>query len=333
MKYDPADNILSGRAKKMKKKAEERPYFENTNDVLGMYKNPSLQTKEKEDEEEEEKENKTGGVKGMALLKRIYGGSVPTDHALYSKAKQIADKTYSKPSAYKSGFIQKKYKEMGGEYKDEKDKERPLERWFEEDWKDIGNKEYPVYRPTKRVSKKTPLTAAEIDPKQAVKQIALKQKIKGKSNLPPFANNQLKAKGREANTYNKAVENWTTNYPDKMKGEIKRVNELHLTPSMKVGTGDNLYKVSNPREVQNKAFDIYGKDAIIYKSDKPNKKYQILDKLTGKFVHFGDAKMEDFTKHLDQQRQSNYLNRALGIKGKWKQNPYSPNTLAIMLLW
>jgi len=111
------------------------------------------------------------------------------------------------------------------------------------------------------------------------------------------------------------------------------VNELHLTPAMKVGTGDNLYKVSNPREVQKKAFDIYGKDAIIYKSNKPNKKYQILDKLTGKFVHFGDAKMEDFEKHLDPVRQRNYLNRSLNIKGKWRENPYSPNTLAIMLLW
>ena len=63
------------------------------------------------------------------------------------------------------------------------------------------------------------------------------------------------------------------------------------------------------------------------------KKYQILDKLTGKWVHFGDAKMEDFEKHLDPVRQRNYLNRSLNIKGKWRQNIYSPNLLAIALLW
>ena len=43
-----------------------------------------------------------------------------------------------------------------------------------------------MYRPTKRISKDTPLTADEIDPIQAIKQIALKQKIKGTKNLPKF---------------------------------------------------------------------------------------------------------------------------------------------------
>jgi hypothetical protein len=104
---------------------------------------------------------------------------------LYEKAKQIADKTYSKPSAYKSGFIVKKYKELGGTYSGKKE-DKGIGRWFKEDWKDIGNKEYPVYRPTKRVSKDTPLTPDEIDPSNLKKQIALKQKIKGKSNLPAF---------------------------------------------------------------------------------------------------------------------------------------------------
>jgi hypothetical protein len=110
--------------------------------------------------------------------------SVPSNKKLYQKAKKIADETYSKPSAYKSGFIVKTYKEMGGTY-ETKAKVKPLKRWFEEKWQDVGNSAYPVYRPTKRISKDTPLTASEIDPKNLKKQIALKQKIKGK-NLPPF---------------------------------------------------------------------------------------------------------------------------------------------------
>lgn len=107
------------------------------------------------------------------------------DPDLYDKARAIADKIYKKPSAYKSGFIVKKYKELGGKYTDDKEPKN-LKRWFKEDWKDIGNKEYPVYRPTKRITKATPLTADEIDPKQAKKQIELKQKIKGEYNLPKF---------------------------------------------------------------------------------------------------------------------------------------------------
>lgn len=106
------------------------------------------------------------------------------DKALHEKARQMADKIYEKPSAYKSGFIVKTYKNMGGRFKDTKE-ERKLASWFKEDWKDVGNKAYPVYRPTKRVNKDTPLTVAEIDKKNLKKQIALKQKIKGK-NLPPF---------------------------------------------------------------------------------------------------------------------------------------------------
>jgi hypothetical protein len=124
-----------------------------------------------------------------------------------------------------------------------------------------------------------------------------------------------------------------TKQAKELKKDIKRVNALHLVEADKVGESDPLYKVSNPRQVQKEAFDIYGKDAIVYKSSNPKKKYQIQDKKTGKWVHFGDAKMEDFTKHQDPQRQRSYLSRALGIKGKWRQNPYSPNVLSILLLW
>lgn len=107
------------------------------------------------------------------------------DQALYDRIKKEADKVYTKPSAYKSGYIVKKYKEAGGRYADD-NKPKNLKRWFQEMWADIGGQEYPVYRPTKRVSKETPLTATEIDPIQAKEQIKLKQKIKGERNLPPF---------------------------------------------------------------------------------------------------------------------------------------------------
>ena len=111
--------------------------------------------------------------------------NVPTDIILYRQVKKEADKIYMKPSAYKSGYIVKKYKSLGGTYTGKKTTEG-LTSWYKEKWLDVGNKGYPVYRPTKRVNKNTPLLVSEIDPKNLKKQIKLKQKIKGNSNLPPF---------------------------------------------------------------------------------------------------------------------------------------------------
>lgn len=115
--------------------------------------------------------------------------NIPLDKKLYEKAKKIVYKQYNKPSAYRSGALVKKYKELGGKYtinSSSKNVIKPLKRWFNEKWVDIGGLDYPVYRPSKRITKNTPLTVHEIDPKQAKIQIKLKQKIRGKKNLPPF---------------------------------------------------------------------------------------------------------------------------------------------------
>ena len=117
--------------------------------------------------------------------------AIPKDQQLYDKARAEADRTYKKPSAYKSGFIVKKYKELYKEkygnvtaYEND-NKEKPLKRWFMENWVSVGG-DYPSYRPTKRVNKNTPKTVSEIPKKRLEEQIKLKQKIKGKKNLPKF---------------------------------------------------------------------------------------------------------------------------------------------------
>ena len=53
----------------------------------------------------------------------------------------------------------------------------------------------------------------------------------------------------------------------------------------------------------------------------------------GKMVHFGGLPYEDYTKHRNKIRQRAYLNRASNIKGDWYKNKYSPNSLAINILW
>jgi hypothetical protein len=118
-----------------------------------------------------------------------------------------------------------------------------------------------------------------------------------------------------------------------LKKEIKEINKYHLIPANKIPKSDPIYKYSNPKTVQKNAFELYGKDAVVYRSDKPEKKYQILDPTTGKFVYFGQMGYESYDKHKDQQRRESYLARAYNMKGDWKKNPYSPNWLAISLLW
>ena len=54
---------------------------------------------------------------------------------LYEKAKQDANKVYERHSAYKSMYIQKRYKELGGKYKTEKKKKGKTDRWNDEKWK------------------------------------------------------------------------------------------------------------------------------------------------------------------------------------------------------
>lgn len=116
----------------------------------------------------------------------------PINQKLYDEVKKEADNKYKKPSAYKSSWIVKEYKKRGGTYSGEKTKDG-LTRWHKEQWESISKpNEYPVYRPTKKISKDTPLTTSEIDPKQAKEQIKLKQKIKGDKNLPKFKNKNNK---------------------------------------------------------------------------------------------------------------------------------------------
>jgi hypothetical protein len=55
---------------------------------------------------------------------------------LYIKAKQIADETHKKSSAYKSMFIMEEYKKLGGKIDESKSK-HGLRKWIDEDWKNL----------------------------------------------------------------------------------------------------------------------------------------------------------------------------------------------------
>lgn len=94
----------------------------------------------------------------------------------------------------------------------------------------------------------------------------------------------------------------------------------------------DIKKYSDPSKVFKLAKQYLGPDVNIKLSTNPKKKYMVQDP-TGKWIHFGAIPYEDYTKHKDDERRQRYLNRATNIKGSWKENKYSPNNLAIHLLW
>jgi hypothetical protein len=91
-------------------------------------------------------------------------------------------------------------------------------------------------------------------------------------------------------------------------------------------------RYSNPTKVYRLAKKYLGKTAKIGLSTKKEKKYMVTTP-HGNIVHFGQMGYEDYTKHKDKTRRKNYLTRSRNIKGDWKKNKYSPNNLAIHLLW
>ena len=110
------------------------------------------------------------------------------DKEMYLKIKlEIKSELKTRWSAYASGMLVKRYKESGGRYKDgEKKNESGIARWFREEWINICesdppkkivkcgreeiNDKYPVCRPYKRITQKTPTTYQEID-KTSIKKI------------------------------------------------------------------------------------------------------------------------------------------------------------------
>jgi hypothetical protein len=89
---------------------------------------------------------------------------VPLDKKLYARVLKMYP---GKSTAYRSGHIVRTYKSLGGRYSGKKPRLTGLHRWFLEDWKsDTGRYRYTsrssVYRPTRRVTKNTPMTFSEL---------------------------------------------------------------------------------------------------------------------------------------------------------------------------
>ena len=110
---------------------------------------------------------------------------------LYAKAKKKADQVHARHSAYKSMYIQKVYKDLGGKYATSK-KGKNLNQWNKEQWIQVipflndnkklkcgsSNKVHKVCRPLVRVNSSTPITLPELmemHPKSKLLRIARKK--------------------------------------------------------------------------------------------------------------------------------------------------------------
>ena len=115
----------------------------------------------------------------------------PVDMKLYELIKIRVYKDIPKHSAYRSGILEQKYKnafkkKYGGKnpYTGKKTKKKGLSRWFSEKWVnqrgDIGYKyKSDIYRPSKRITKKTPITHTELSKKE-IKRARRIKKTKGR---------------------------------------------------------------------------------------------------------------------------------------------------------
>lgn len=103
---------------------------------------------------------------------------IPVDMKLYNKIKKKIYKKHPKHSAYRSGILvqtyKKTFKNKYGKkqpYKGNKTRKQGLSRWFDEKWVnqrgEIGYKyKSDIYRPSKRINKKTPITHSELTKKE-----------------------------------------------------------------------------------------------------------------------------------------------------------------------
>jgi hypothetical protein len=113
------------------------------------------------------------------------------------------------------------------------------------------------------------------------------------------------------------------------------MDKLYYNPNQEKNLNE-LLKVSNPKIVIKNAQKYFNNPNIkVYLSTRKDKKYSIINPKTNKFIHFGQMHppMEDFTFHSNLQRRDNYLARTANIRGSWKNDKYSANNLARILLW
>lgn len=134
--------------------------------------------------------------------------AVPVNKVLYDRVTKQATSIFnSSRGIYRSAWIVKEYKRLGGTYtgKHPSVKDPGLKRWFKEKWIDLNRPiygkskeiigyepcgrsdatkgDYPLCRPMNRVTKKTPKTVSELSKASIASAKVAKKRVQSKANI------------------------------------------------------------------------------------------------------------------------------------------------------
>ena len=108
------------------------------------------------------------------------------------------------------------------------------------------------------------------------------------------------------------------------------MNTLYYNPNQE-NKLNQLLEVSNPTIAIENTKKYLGNNTRLNISTHKNKKYMIWNNF--KMIHFGDIRYEDFTKSNNLEKREAYLKRTANIRSSWKNDKYSANNLARVILW
>tara|TARA_B100000674_G_C37932160_1_gene958496 strand:- start:762 stop:1634 length:873 start_codon:yes stop_codon:yes gene_type:complete len=266
-------------------------------------------------------------------MNNFKGGSKPKpkDMTLYNKVKARVYKRIPKHSAYRSGIVvssykkafSKKYGSRKNPYSGKRTKKRGLGRWFKEKWVnqrgEVGYKyKSDIYRPSKRITRKTPTTHKELSRKQ-IKRARSEKRRTGR--VKKFKRKKTRRKRRKM----RGGDNECSHAKDGVSGCRDCCGEKYPSSNTCVGNCMNAQSQQGGRKM---------KETIVKMQRGPfPKKYTAIvrNKKTKKTrkIHFGDRRYQQFkdrTKlklyknknHGTRRRMQNYYNRHSGTKKRNK---------------
>jgi hypothetical protein len=262
--------------------------------------------------------------------KKMVGSGKPLDTELYNKTKEKVYSENPKHSLFRSAQVVKEYKKAGGEYDDEKKPKMNIRKWFRQRWISINDyyhnkkivpcgssnteekfNEYPLCRPLK--------IAESLKPEEMKKMIDKKNELKQK---PLLTNKLLKTdKYNIKSTFTGMGKDKFLIQLEKIKYPInKYLNDAKIVAKKEgydpeklsfANNNDNKLKYESPEGIKYFGKSGYG-DFLIWKFKEKNNE-----------VRKGYAKMK---RNVFRKSHS-------AITKMYNLNKFSPNELAIKILW
>jgi len=262
--------------------------------------------------------------------KKMVGSGKPLDTELYNKTKEKVYSENPKHSLFRSAQVVKEYKKAGGEYDDEKKPKMNIRKWFRQKWISLNDyyhnkkivpcgssnteekfNEYPLCRPLK--------IAESLKPEEMKKMIDKKNELKQK---PLLTNKLLKTdKYNIKSTFTGMGKDKFLIQLEKIKYPVdKYLNDAKIVAKKEgydpeklsfANNNDNKLKYESPEGIKYFGKAGYG-DFLIWTFKEKNNE-----------VKKGYAKMK---RNVFRKSHS-------AITKMYNLNKFSPNELAIKILW